>query len=77
MANGQASWVGDGWDYEPGFIERRYRSCADDLKANPAKPNNDNATDKKKGDLCWSGDNVVMSMGGSTIELVHDATTGA
>ncbi|MFE1560707.1 ricin-type beta-trefoil lectin domain protein [Streptomyces sp. NPDC058734] len=76
VANGQASWVGDGWDYEPGYIERRYRSCADDLKANPAKPNNDNATDKKKGDLCWAGDNVVMSMGGSTTELVHDAATG-
>ncbi|MET8297583.1 ricin-type beta-trefoil lectin domain protein [Streptomyces sp. NPDC005180] len=76
VANGQASWVGDGWDYEPGYIERRYRSCADDLKANPAKPNNDNATDKKKGDLCWAGDNVVMSLGGSTTELVHDAATG-
>ncbi len=76
VANGQASWVGDGWDYEPGFIERRYRSCADDRKATPSKPNNDNATDKKKGDLCWAGDNVVMSLGGSTTELVHDAATG-
>ncbi|RKT02186.1 intein/RHS repeat-associated protein [Streptomyces sp. 3211.6] len=76
VANGQASWVGDGWDYEPGYIERRYRTCADDLKANPSKPNNDNATDKKKGDLCWAGDNVVMSLGGSTTELVHDAATG-
>ncbi|MBT2457334.1 ricin-type beta-trefoil lectin domain protein [Streptomyces sp. ISL-86] len=76
VANGQASWVGDGWDYEPGFIERRYRSCADDLKATPSKPNNDNATDKKKGDLCWAGDNVVMSLGGSSTELVHDAATG-
>ena len=76
VANGQASWVGDGWDYEPGFIERRYRSCADDLKANPDKPNNDNATDKKKGDLCWAGDNVVMSLGGSTTELVRDAQSG-
>lgn len=76
VANGQASWVGDGWDYEPGYIERRYRSCSDDLKAGPAKPNNDNTTDKKKSDLCWAGDNVVMSMGGSTTELVHDTTTG-
>ncbi|MER5807263.1 ricin-type beta-trefoil lectin domain protein [Streptomyces sp. NPDC002033] len=76
VANSQASWVGDGWDYEPGYIERRYRSCADDLKASPGKPNNDNATDKKKGDLCWAGDSVVMSMAGSTTELVHDAATG-
>ncbi|MFJ7207395.1 ricin-type beta-trefoil lectin domain protein [Streptomyces sp. NPDC098789] len=76
VANGQASWVGDGWDYNPGAIERRYRPCVDDLKATSAKPNNDNSTDKKKGDLCWAGDNVVMSLGGTTTELVHDATTG-
>ncbi|MFD8891686.1 polymorphic toxin-type HINT domain-containing protein [Streptomyces sp. NPDC059566] len=74
VTNGQASWVGDGWDYNPGFIERRYRSCSDDLKASSSgKPNNDNATDKKKGDLCWAGDNVVLSLNGSSTELVHDA----
>ncbi|MFJ2746718.1 polymorphic toxin-type HINT domain-containing protein [Streptomyces sp. NPDC087297] len=76
--NGQASWIGDGWDYNPGFIERRYRSCSDDLKASSSgKPNNDNATDKKKGDLCWAGDNVVLSLNGSSTELVHDAVSGA
>ncbi|MFI1649841.1 polymorphic toxin-type HINT domain-containing protein [Streptomyces avidinii] len=73
--NGQASWIGDGWDYNPGFIERRYRSCSDDLKASSSgKPNNDNDTDKKKGDLCWAGDNVVLSLNGSSTELVHDAS---
>ncbi|MFE5522523.1 ricin-type beta-trefoil lectin domain protein [Streptomyces virginiae] len=78
VTNGQASWVGDGWDYNPGFVERRYRSCSDDLKASSSgKPNNDNATDKKKGDLCWAGDSVVLSLNGSTTELVHDATSGA
>ncbi|MET9701222.1 ricin-type beta-trefoil lectin domain protein [Streptomyces sp. NPDC006529] len=76
VANGQASWIGDGWDYNPGYIERRYRSCTDDQKATPSAPNNNNATDKKKGDLCWAGDNAVMSFGGSTTELVHDAATG-
>ncbi|MFD3776359.1 ricin-type beta-trefoil lectin domain protein [Streptomyces sp. NPDC058612] len=76
VANGQASWIGDGWDYEPGYIERRYRSCADDRKASPGTPNNDNAVDKKKGDLCWAGDNVAMSLGGSTTELVRDEKTG-
>ncbi|MFB7264845.1 ricin-type beta-trefoil lectin domain protein [Streptomyces nojiriensis] len=74
--NGQASWLGDGWDYHPGFVERRYRSCADDLKATSGKPNNDNTADKKKADLCWAGDNVVLSLGGSTTELVHDASSG-
>ncbi|MFB6618110.1 ricin-type beta-trefoil lectin domain protein [Streptomyces sp. NPDC056367] len=76
VTNGQASWIGDGWDYNPGFIERRYRTCSEDLKATPSKPNNDNATDKKKGDLCWAGDNVVLSLGGVTTELVHDTATG-
>ncbi|WP_405791152.1 polymorphic toxin-type HINT domain-containing protein [Streptomyces sp. NBC_00029] len=77
VANGQASWIGDGWDYNPGFIERRYRSCSDDLKASSrGKPNNDNDTDKKKGDLCWAGDNVVLSLNGSSTELVHDAGSG-
>ncbi|WP_372346621.1 hypothetical protein [Streptomyces sp. KL116D] len=28
--NNQGSWVGDGFDLEGGFIERRYKSCADD-----------------------------------------------
>ncbi|MFK0252165.1 ricin-type beta-trefoil lectin domain protein [Streptomyces sp. NPDC090445] len=74
--NGQASWIGDGWDYNPGFIERRYRSCADDRSAKISKPNNDNATDKKKADLCWAGDNVVLSFGGVTTALVHDDKTG-
>lgn len=74
--NGQASWIGDGWDYNPGFIERRYRSCADDREAKPSAPNNDNTSDKKKSDLCWAGDSVLMSLGGSTTELVHDDTTG-
>ncbi|MBW1596835.1 polymorphic toxin-type HINT domain-containing protein [Streptomyces sp. JJ38] len=69
VANGQASWVGDGWNYHPGFIERRYRSCSEDRDGTP---NNDNATDKKKSDLCWAGDHVVMSLGGATTELVLD-----
>ncbi|MFG2986981.1 ricin-type beta-trefoil lectin domain protein [Streptomyces sp. NPDC048258] len=78
VTNGQASWVGDGWDYNPGFIERRYRTCSEDLKPTPSKPNNDNDTNKKKGDLCWAGngDNVVLSLGGTTTELVHDAASG-
>ncbi|GHA88326.1 hypothetical protein GCM10010305_34930 [Streptomyces termitum] len=70
VANAQASWIGDGWDYHPGFVERRYRSCPDDRKN---APNNDNTADKKKSDLCWASDNLVMSLGGTSTELVHDA----
>ncbi|MFJ6938604.1 ricin-type beta-trefoil lectin domain protein [Streptomyces sp. NPDC101132] len=77
VANSQASWIGDGWDYEPGYIERRYRSCDEDRKTTPNAPNNNGTADKKKSDLCWAGDNVVMSFGGATTDLVKDATTGA
>ncbi|WP_194917585.1 RHS repeat-associated core domain-containing protein [Catenulispora rubra] len=30
--NGEPSWIGDGWDYSPGFIERSYSPCS---KAKP------------------------------------------
>ncbi|MGA5424461.1 polymorphic toxin-type HINT domain-containing protein [Streptomyces lavendulocolor] len=73
VTNGQASWIGDGWDYHPGYIERRYRPCYDDRSGTP---NNDNSTDKKKSDLCWASDSVVMSLGGSATELVHDDASG-
>ncbi|MFC8419988.1 RHS repeat-associated core domain-containing protein [Streptomyces sp. NPDC057236] len=65
--NAQSSWIAEGWDYEPGFIERRYRSCADDKgEVDGRKPNNTGDS----GDLCWGSDHVVMSLGGNTTELV-------
>ncbi|MFF3619817.1 polymorphic toxin-type HINT domain-containing protein [Streptomyces sp. NPDC002467] len=76
VANGQGSWIGDGWGYEPGYIERRYRACSEDRDTTAATPNNNNSTDKKKGDLCWAGDNLVMSLGGATTELVRDTVSG-
>ncbi|MFF0386616.1 polymorphic toxin-type HINT domain-containing protein [Streptomyces sp. NPDC004286] len=65
--NAQSSWIAEGWDYEPGFIERRYRSCSDDkAEIDGKKPNNTGDS----GDLCWGSDHVVMSLGGNTTELV-------
>ncbi len=65
--NSQSSWIAEGWDYEPGFIERRFRSCADDKgKVDGKAPNNSGET----ADLCWGSDHVVMSLGGSSTELV-------
>lgn len=55
--NNQASWIGDGWDYSPGFVERSYRACADDGHAD------DN-------DECWAGDNATVSVAGHSGELV-------
>jgi RHS repeat-associated protein len=67
--NTQASWAGMGWDLNAGFIERRYRSCADD--GIPTV-----------GDLCWdspsssdpNGAYLVLSLGGVSSEMVQDGT---
>jgi RHS repeat-associated protein len=64
--NNQASWAGDGFDLWPGFIERRYKSCADD----GAK----NADGNEPGDLCWGYDNAVISFNGKGGELVPSGT---
>ncbi|MFL6072999.1 MAG: RHS repeat-associated core domain-containing protein [Mycobacteriales bacterium] len=62
--NNQPSWLGEGWQLDPGFVERRYKSCADDFP---------NATDKPA-DLCWGSDNATLSLGGHTTELIKDAS---
>ncbi|HUN31222.1 MAG TPA: RHS repeat-associated core domain-containing protein [Trebonia sp.] len=64
--NDQASWIGDGWDYEPGYIERDYQSC----EQNPAGST-------QTGDECWSSDDVTtLSLGGVTTTLVDDPVNG-
>ncbi|MFJ7593460.1 polymorphic toxin-type HINT domain-containing protein [Streptomyces sp. NPDC097617] len=67
-SNGQGSWIGDGWNWEPGFIERKYKSCNDD------KTGGTNAT--KVGDQCWYNDNATMSLGGKSTELVYEQGKG-
>ncbi|MFF7534984.1 RHS repeat-associated core domain-containing protein [Streptomyces bobili] len=77
VSSPQASWIGEGWSYDPGYIERRYRSCKDDTKTlDPGTPNNTAKTDKTS-DLCWVSHNAVMSLGGKTTELVRDAPVGS
>ncbi|MFE7455797.1 polymorphic toxin-type HINT domain-containing protein [Streptomyces sp. NPDC057554] len=71
--NAQSSWIAEGWDYEPGFIERRYRSCSDDQGTGANNPGQAGKT----GDLCFGSDQMVMSLGGSSTELVKDDTSGA
>ncbi|WP_157640911.1 polymorphic toxin-type HINT domain-containing protein [Longispora albida] len=68
--NNQPSWIGQGFDFWPGYIERRYKPCAEDLGGNA------NNT-VKTGDMCWANDNAVMMLGGGGgSELVRDDTTG-
>ncbi|WP_433273833.1 RHS repeat-associated core domain-containing protein [Actinosynnema sp. CS-041913] len=61
--NNQSSWVGEGFGYEPGFIERTYKPCAED--GHPGK-----------GDLCWDRQAAHLVLPGVTGELVWDATKG-
>ncbi|MFJ1702635.1 RHS repeat-associated core domain-containing protein [Kitasatospora sp. NPDC088346] len=57
--NAQASWIGDGWDYSAGFVERSYRPCT-------------KSGITGSGDLCWGGANATISLGGHSGELVPD-----
>ncbi|MFF3005756.1 polymorphic toxin-type HINT domain-containing protein [Kitasatospora sp. NPDC057940] len=60
--NAQPSWIGDGWGYEPGYIERSYRSC-------------DKAGITGSGDQCWAGQNATFSLGGRAGAIVRDDDT--
>ncbi|GAA3240643.1 hypothetical protein [Nonomuraea helvata] len=62
--NNQASWIGEGFDYWPGFIERRYKQCADD------------GVTPKRNDQCWGNHNATLSLNGQATELILDDATG-
>jgi RHS repeat-associated protein len=64
-ANAQASWIGDGWDYSPGYVERSYQSCEQ------------NSGSQKSGDFCWSSNDILtISLNGQNTTLVQDGSTG-
>ena len=69
VTNNQTSWVGEGFEYSPGFIERRYVPCFEDSK------NGANST-TSSGDECWRSDNATMSFGGHSGELIYQAGKG-
>ncbi|MFI0480925.1 RHS repeat-associated core domain-containing protein [Actinomadura sp. 9N215] len=64
--NSQPSWAGEGFDYWPGFIEQRYKSCADD-----GAPKNDQG--ESPGDLCWGYENATVTWNGKGGELIKAA----
>ncbi|WP_190214318.1 RHS repeat-associated core domain-containing protein [Kitasatospora indigofera] len=73
--NSQASAIGDGWEVGAGgYVERRYRQCADDKGKNLANQLPNNTTDT--GDLCYAGPVVAMSLNGRSTELILDDATG-
>ena len=67
--NVQPGLLGEGWDYQPGFVERSYRACSDDATVAPYYTN---AT----ADQCWRLPNARLVWGGRSTELVTDDTTG-
>ncbi|MDQ2811389.1 MAG: hypothetical protein M3Z75_05770 [Actinomycetota bacterium] len=56
--NNEASWIGDGWDYSPGFIEAEYPACAGSGIFGP-----------DTNDLCI-GSQLSLSLNGVTTPLV-------
>ncbi|MFJ6984225.1 MULTISPECIES: polymorphic toxin-type HINT domain-containing protein [unclassified Streptomyces] len=63
--NSQGSWAGQGFSYDPGYIERRYKPCSQD------------GQNKANGDQCWAFDNATISLaGGTSGEIVKDDATG-
>lgn len=66
-SNNQPSWIGEGFDAWPGYIERRYRNCTDDMDGT-----NNNTV--KTADQCWATDNATMSLDGHAGELIYNAT---
>ena len=57
--NNQPGWVGIGWNYEPGAITRRLKTCG---------------TPEAPGDLCLTGDNYTIALNGVASPLVKDAS---
>ncbi|MCG5446106.1 hypothetical protein NIE79_004671 [Micromonospora sp. NIE79] len=71
--NTQGSWIGDGWDLWPGFVERKFKSCADDKDAMRGGEPNNKAINS--GDQCWlkPEGNATISLNGQATELVKSA----
>ncbi|WP_308210903.1 DUF6973 domain-containing protein [Actinokineospora diospyrosa] len=65
--NNQSSWIGQGWEYAPGYVERTYRQCAEDTALPQAQ---------QTGDLCWAGQVVSMNLNGRSTSLVRNDADG-
>lgn len=66
MQNAQASWVGDGWNLEPGSIAWSYKPCSKDGLTSLAN----------SGDECWGGNVASISLGSHSGQLVRDDAAG-
>ncbi|MBB4959612.1 RHS repeat-associated core domain-containing protein [Micromonospora polyrhachis] len=64
-SNNQPSWVGEGFDLAPGYIQRSYRPCHKDTGGNAGTQ-----------DQCWVSHNATAVFSGVGGELVRDDATG-
>ncbi|OKI34761.1 sugar-binding protein [Streptomyces sp. TSRI0281] len=60
--NNQGSWIGEGFSYEPGFIERAYKPCSEDGHETSAEQ-------------CWAFDNATIMLNGMSGQLLQDDKT--
>jgi RHS repeat-associated protein len=63
VTNNQGSWIGGGFSFEPGYIERRYKPCSDDGHDGSAEQ-------------CWAYDNATILLNGTSTQLIKDDATG-
>ncbi|MQM25018.1 RHS repeat-associated core domain-containing protein [Glycomyces albidus] len=70
--NNQPSTIGEGFSFDPGYIERNYTACQMDDEDGANNP----PEAETGGDQCWATDNAVLSLNGSGGELVRDDATG-
>jgi RHS repeat-associated protein len=71
--NTQGSWIGDGWELWPGYIERKFVSCANDKDARRDHEPNNNSVNAW--DQCWfkPEGNATIVWNGMATELVKSA----
>jgi RHS repeat-associated protein len=74
ITNNQPSWVGEGFEDSPAYVERSYVSCVDDMKKDAAgrAPNNKERTT----DQCWRSDNARVRFNGRDNELIYQDGKG-
>ena len=66
-SNNQTSVIGEGFDLDPGFIERSYAPCQDEID-DGHRGNAPNDVD----DLCFQDDNLTISLGGKSNQVIKD-----
>ncbi|MFD5326639.1 RHS repeat-associated core domain-containing protein [Streptomyces sp. NPDC127092] len=61
--NNQGSWLGEGFSYEPDYIERSYKPCSDDGHSG-------------SGEQCWAYENATVMLNGQSSALVKSDKDG-